>query len=290
VNDTAKHGIYHRQGLAAGELADVRELAQICERHDQIDLRLNWSVLAEGAAEPPHSLLSYRDGTLIGFLTIEGLGDDEAEATGMVHPDWRRQGVFRELIEAARATCRDAGTPTLLFYVDSRSAAAPLVAAIGATRALSEAKMRLTNPAGVAATPTTLDVRRATADDLPSIAAILADDWADEIHVIQVVVGRNMAKPTYRYYIATLAGDPVGTLNVQTYDGDPYIYGFVVRPQYRGRGLGREILAHTLRDLAGDGGQPVYLEVEPDNTPAVRLYRSLGFETLATFDYYRLEV
>jgi ribosomal protein S18 acetylase RimI-like enzyme len=291
VTNTPKHGIYQRQGLAADELADVRDLGQVCERYDRIDLRLTWGVLAEGAAEPPYSFLSYTDGALIGFLTIEGLGDDEAEATGMVHPGHRRQGVFRALVEAALAACRDAGTPTLVLYVDSRSpAAGPSLAALGATRAFSESKMRLADQASMAAAPGSLDIRLATAGDLPAIAAILADDMAADAQAVQAAVARNMGNPAYRYYIARLEGDPVGTLNVQSYDGDKYIYGFVVRQQYRGRGLGREILAHTLRDLAGDGGQPVYLEVEPDNTPAVRLYRSLGFETLATYDYYRLEV
>jgi ribosomal protein S18 acetylase RimI-like enzyme len=291
VTDTRKNGIYHYEGLPAGELSDVRELGQLCEQHDDIDLRLSWGALSDAASNPPHSILSYRDGALAGFLTMYGLADDEAEATGATRPELRRQGIFRALAEAARATCRDAGTPTLLFYVDQRSAAArPGLAALGAELAFAESKMRLADAAATAEPLSALELHRATAEDLPALAAILAGDADQDVQALQVILSHNMHKPSYQYYVAALDGDPVGTLNVQTIDGEPYIYGFVVRLEYRGRGFGREILARTLRDLAGDQPQPVYLEVEPDNTPAVNLYRSLGFEKLVTYDYYRLAV
>jgi ribosomal protein S18 acetylase RimI-like enzyme len=293
VTDTPKHGVFQHQGLDAEDLAQVRKLARLCEERDRIDLRLSVDVLAAGAADPPHSFLSYRDGALVGFLTMYGLGDDEAEASGATHPDARRQGVFRTLVHVAREACRKAGTPALILYADDRSQAARAVAAaLGAERTFSEAKLRLADAGAVPEPRGNFAFRQATEDDAAAIALLLASDMAEgtDPQQLKQVIARNMRNPNYRYYVGELAGDAVGTLNVQELGGDLYIYGFVVRPEYRGQGYGRDILTHTLRGLANQRPQPVYLEVEPDNTPALNLYRSLGIETLAMYDSYRMEV
>ena len=288
---TNKTGIYYRQGLAADELADVHDLVRASEDYDKLDLRVSVAALAATAPRPPSTWLSYRDGALVGFLIGEGLGEAEAEATGVTHPARRRQGVFVALVNAAKAACGSQGTPALILYADDRSAEARgFAAAVGAERAFSESKMRLADAGAVAAVDGRIELRRAGHGDEAAVAAVLAEDMDGEIHNLEQVVAGNMGSPIYRYYIAFRDGHPVGTLNVQTIDGEPYVYGFVVSPTQRRRGYGRAILAGALRDLAAEGARPVYLEVEPDNTPAVSLYRSLGFETLVTYDYYRLLV
>lgn len=69
------------------------------------------------------------------------------------------------------------------------------------------------------------------------------------------------------------------------------IYGVAVAHPAKGRGIGRT-LVQTLIDRLGDAGiQRVYLEVRADNTPAMTLYESLGFEPIAILaDYYADEI
>ncbi|HMO59065.1 MAG TPA: N-acetyltransferase, partial [Roseiflexaceae bacterium] len=70
----------------------------------------------------------------------------------------------------------------------------------------------------------------------------------------------------------------------------PWLYGLVVREAYRGRGYGRQIVAAALAEVASQEHGDVFLEVEPENTPAVNLYRSLGFAVVRTFDYWAKEL
>ncbi|OFW57439.1 MAG: hypothetical protein A2133_06620 [Actinobacteria bacterium RBG_16_64_13] len=59
--------------------------------------------------------------------------------------------------------------------------------------------------------------------------------------------------------------------------GFSYVVGFYVRPQWRGKGLGRAFLlavADEMRKLDVEG---LLLTVAPDNKPALSLYRSTGF-------------
>ena len=48
------------------------------------------------------------------------------------------------------------------------------------------------------------------------------------------------------------------------------------------------MLAAVLERLRTEGVADVGLEVDPENTPAVRLYERFGFETVTTYRYMRL--
>lgn len=51
----------------------------------------------------------------------------------------------------------------------------------------------------------------------------------------------------------------------------------VVDGRWRRRGIGRALLDHALRDLAGKGFAACFLEMRASNDEASRLYRSAGF-------------
>lgn len=57
--------------------------------------------------------------------------------------------------------------------------------------------------------------------------------------------------------------------------GEVYVVGVV--PQAQGRGLGRLLTVAGIRHLQRQGVDAVMLYVDSDNTPAVNLYRALGF-------------
>lgn len=64
-------------------------------------------------------------------------------------------------------------------------------------------------------------------------------------------------------------------------------YSLAVDSQCRGQGLGRQLAVETMDELRADGVPAVILEVEAGNTPAIRLYESLGFwKTRQLTDYY----
>jgi len=291
VTDSSRHGLFPKTMLDKGELAAIRALAGTCERHDDIDLRLVWNALASRSGDRANDFLYYADGRLVGFLMLSGLGDHEAEVTGMVHPDFRRRGIFRELVGAARAECDRNGTAELVFVADRRSLVAKgFLESLGARLEFAEHCMRLDTPAVVESPASELTVAKATTADAALIATIIATDAGFDATNFGQHIAVNIRQPTYRYYIARLDGAPVGTANIQILDGDAYIYGFVVNAEYRRRGYGRQILAHMIAEITAERAQPVFLEVETENVPALALYRSFGFRVTNTFDYYRIDI
>lgn len=55
------------------------------------------------------------------------------------------------------------------------------------------------------------------------------------------------------------------------------LYSLAVKPSYRGKGYGKELLVKSLESLRRQNILIVYLEVEAENRTAIGLYQSLGF-------------
>ena len=78
------------------------------------------------------------------------------------------------------------------------------------------------------------------------------------------------------FIISRLAADEAEILSV------------AIAASERGRGYSRELLANHLGHLAGLGIRRVFLEVEENNEPAVRLYQRAGFQVVGRREqYYR---
>lgn len=60
-----------------------------------------------------------------------------------------------------------------------------------------------------------------------------------------------------------------------------YLYGFRVRPAYRGCGLGSAMMLAAESDLSARGFSALTLNVARDNSDAIRLYRRRGYRIIA---------
>ena len=82
----------------------------------------------------------------------------------------------------------------------------------------------------------------------------------------------------------------IGTTRLVTGPRRSMIYGFVIDSGLRGRGHGGSMMKAVLDRLRDRGVSEAGLEVEPQNTAAVRLYSSFGFRVITTYRYMRLAV
>lgn len=69
-----------------------------------------------------------------------------------------------------------------------------------------------------------------------------------------------------------------------TNTGETFLHKIMVHPDYRGQGIGSALMKQALQDAR----DVVLLTVNPENSPAVRLYESFGFQIRTRVDgYYR---
>jgi len=92
------------------------------------------------------------------------------------------------------------------------------------------------------------------------------------------------------FFVARLAETPVGCGGVQFYD-DTYaeLKRMFVRPDYRGRGIAKQLLAH-LENVSRE--QSIYLirlETGIHQHAAIGLYEHLGYARIAPFGNYKAD-
>jgi ribosomal protein S18 acetylase RimI-like enzyme len=68
---------------------------------------------------------------------------------------------------------------------------------------------------------------------------------------------------------------------------DPSIYGFGIMPAYRRRRYGEEFMKLVMNNLIKRNIKTIKLDVNYENSPAINLYLKIGFETEASFGYFR---
>jgi GNAT superfamily N-acetyltransferase len=89
-------------------------------------------------------------------------------------------------------------------------------------------------------------------------------------------------EPKFRVDIAEWSGEPAGFAfyfwNYSTWQGKPglYLEDLFVRPQFRGKGIGKALLVHLAQVVLKNNGGRLVWQVLDWNSPAIEFYKSLG--------------
>jgi ribosomal protein S18 acetylase RimI-like enzyme len=145
-------------------------------------------------------------------------------------------------------------------------------------------------------------LRPATAADRPLLCAIYASTRADELALVawdeavkQAFVAQQFAAqdahyrahyPGATFDVIEVDGSVAGRLYVHRGAADIRIMDIALLPEFRGRGIGTQLLRGLLAEGA-ESGRTVSIHVEHGN-PARRLYERLGFAPVEDHGIYEL--
>jgi len=287
---THKQGLVKKQTLAEAEAIAIEQLISICNTHEGLYMRLSPDMLRKRLGHETNDFLYYEDGKLVGYLAVESWGTKEREATGMVHPDYRGRGIFSALLAAAKEECQHRGVQKLILVCEHAShSGQAFVRATGAHHEFSEHEMVLGTFRERRIFHEGLHMRQANIGDLDTIVSILAAD-SGNVESVTSWVKECLEEPTRRFYLATLREKPVGCIRLDDMSDQVGFYAFEIRLGYRGLGYGRQMLEEAIRTIRDEDRKPIMLDIETDNTNAIGLYRSCGFEEKTTYGYYGLDI
>lgn len=268
--------------LTTEQLQSIANLQKECETHDEILLKLNWDMLRQ-REDQAMDFFHYVDGELVAYLALYGFGST-VEMCGMVKPAHRRRNLFTNLWHQALIVIKEKGYKKVLLNAPSTSQSAKgWLGNQPCAYDFSEYQMvwkqqSLGESSGV-------QLRPSTVDDIPFEIQLdilgfgMSQEDAD-IHQQEV---KNYPNDTH--FIIEVDGKSVGKIRVSRNDGESYIYGFVVHPDFQGKGYGRQTLQAVVH-MEQPSGNPIKLEVEAKNRNALHLYESIGFHPVQGQDYY----
>lgn len=274
------------KGLSNNEIQEIRELEKACCKYEELNMKLNWDMLEKRSTDEVNDLLYYEDNRLIGFLGLYDIQQKskEIEITGMVHPDYRRKGVFKELFNIAKQECIHRKAERILQISErSSDAGRSFVEFSGAQYSFSEYRMKF---------------EEATIPDFPNFGITLRkaeySDYPELIHLDilgfslpeEEIEENNFNNANNSTYVAELEGKIIGKIGILMDGKDGYIFGFVIKSEYRKRGYGREVLRLALFKLLSEQIKTVLLEVAVKNEKALLLYKSCGFKEITVYDYF----
>jgi ribosomal protein S18 acetylase RimI-like enzyme len=120
-----------------------------------------------------------------------------------------------------------------------------------------------------------------------------SDDWVDVYLTCNParadhrdVLRALLREPGGQRLFATVVrdGQPVGAGLILTTRGAAGLYNVATHPDFRGQGIGRAI-SQTMVAIAAERVPLMFLQVEADNQPALRIYSGLGFATAFEYHY-----
>src|SRR4051812_45291936 len=109
------------------------------------------------------------------------------------------------------------------------------------------------------------------------LGTVYYDDTTD--HLFEL-----FQKPGSQYYVAEQDGKLLGGAGIYPSEGLPAetceLVKMYLRPEARGRGLGKSLIEKCLEFAKGFGYNQVYIETMPELRKAVSVYEKFGFEYL----------
>lgn len=245
------------------------------------------------------AVVTERSGAVQGFAwwAVEGSpepGNVKMRLEGWVAPLWRRRGVGTALLTAFESYTREnVRGPVRLMgrgFADIPGLEA-LFRLKGFTLVRTFYFMRGPLQGGVftAEVPAGVTLRAFTDGDLDQLVdadnLIFQDHWGAKYRTVdrfRLQLIENIPHNPRLWVLAwagdQLVGECLCHASVSDKPNEGNIAHLGVLREYRGRGLGRALLAAGMQRLANLGFDSATLAVDAENTPAVHLYRSLGMD------------
>lgn len=289
-----QNNIIMKEELNKKDYAAIKNLQDTCFEKQKIELKLELDykirqrinfvgnkIMAE--------FLYYENKILVGYLGLCNFGGATVEINGMVHPRFRKRGIFKKLYLIAREEWIKTSNLEVVALCDHMSSSGiAFINSLGAEYATSEYKMCFNKKNSDVIHNYVIKLRVATSKDVTEIdrqTSIYFGNPKGEID-IGVQASSDQLNDNFINYMAELDGKVIGKIHINITNNDGFLYGFGVLPEFRGRGYAREILSYTLDILNKKKLNNIFLEVSTQNKKALDLYESCGFDEISVMDYY----
>lgn len=270
------------------QLKDLKELRSECKKNDGSIPNLYIHILKQHRSLPTN-FLYYQNGILIGFLSVYFFYDDAVEVAVLVNPQYRKQGVAKQLMQAALPLIKSQNYFNLIFSCPSRLNDKWL-ADKGFTYLHSEYFMERDDLNPILDYNRSLSFRMATLDDIPILCALDEVCFPDKNQDLANRFQQILNEREYEIVITLLNNHPIGKAHIRWQSKRATLSDIAILPREQGKGYGSALIAYCINMILSEGKSRVDLDVETHNKKALNLYIQLGFHIQNACDYWTINL
>jgi ribosomal protein S18 acetylase RimI-like enzyme len=133
-------------------------------------------------------------------------------------------------------------------------------------------------------------IRRATADDLPAILALLQHYYAEHDILLRdssEKTAADFAEPQLGFFLAEIDGKPAGCVLLRPLPAIPSATEckrLFVAAEFRGHGIAGKLMDAAEAHARHSGLDWIYLDSRAEMTTAIAMYRRRGYEEIPRFN------
>jgi len=271
--------------LSQQQTAQIKALEDLCFAADGLENHAFLSNELNFEKSLCCFFLGIENGEPVAFLSVFAPSRAEAEIQAVTHPDFRRQGCFRAMLEAAKAEIMGAGVETVLFAVETKSVSGSAAIKKHPSAHLLRSEYRMTHRGGkLPVFPDTLDFAAVDSSNIDSYRRLITGAFP-EMESGDVFFDSLLQPGGRTGWLAFENGRCAGGFCLKAEGQDVFLYGLAVDADRRGRGIGTQMTAYALKK-GFERADRVILEVDSGNPAALRLYQKCGFTTDFQVDYF----
>jgi ribosomal protein S18 acetylase RimI-like enzyme len=272
--------------LTVQQLHDIEQLQKVCEKQGGYQLKLNDDML-RSRKHDQDDYFHYQEKRLVGYIGLYGFGSSY-ELCGMVHPDFRKKGIFAGLFQRALRSLEERRIKKLLINSPGSSQSGKaFIESLPAHYSFSEYQLKW-EPRNLPAENKDIQLKPVTKEDQQFILEL--DDLCfnvkreDSLEFLETI---NKDEGNISFVIEH-KGDKAGKIHIQHEQEKSFIFGFAVHPSLQGKGIGRSVLEMAVR-TESQSNKSIFLEVAANNEQALKLYEKTGFVSYQIQDYFVYE-
>ncbi|ERK28459.1 GNAT family N-acetyltransferase [Clostridium intestinale] len=283
--------IVKKSGILEKKLIkEIRKIEKVCKKNDNIIRDINLDSSLNFNQKMNHTFLYYSDNkTLIGFLYMFVPTSEEAEIQGYILPKYRGKGYFKELLKEAENELREYDVDEILFVLEFNPESAK---GIDAEYEFTEYSMEYVGNLNEIESTEHSDIKilEAIDEDLEELVEISKRSFGESEEEAKGYIMKSLKADNRIQYKVIYKKECIGLAGVYIEETEATIFGFGILPEYRGSGLGKQVLKLILIELRHKNVDEILIDVDSNNEVAFELYKKMGFDIEVAFDYYRRKI
>lgn len=271
------------------ELVELQTLYDACVHADQIKPRMYWDIVQSRHSDDYRDFLYFRGNTVVGYLGFFLFSDDDIEICAFVHPNFRNQHVFKQLLLIAADEMGQFRPRRIIFTIPHATMAMPAknwLQRIGAEQLHTEFRMRLDKFYHTEVFHNDIEIRSATLDDASALASLDKACFNADFETMVNRYQKILPEINRRVWVGCIDNKIIAKIHANIQPTGVTLHDFCVLPSFQGKHYGINLLQTTVYDLLEAGHNKISVDVLADNDRALRIYEYANFIVTEAWDMW----